>query len=420
MVSKISIVTPSLNQGAFIEETIRSVLSQQGEFYLDYIIIDGGSTDNSVAVIRKYASLLDEGKWPVRCSGIKYRWLSEKDKGQSSAINRGFRMAEGEVVAWLNSDDYYTDGALAAAVPAIRREGSLAMIYGDGYLVNIEGNAQGAYLSEPLFDLWKLIHLYDFILQPSVFMNRAALEKAGLLNEDLHFIMDWELWIRLSRFGRIRHIPEKLSCARTHRGTKTGSAGLQRWREIRWCARRYGSMKWPPVAFTQLFHRPLQIAVGGRSETAGFFSFLLPRLRKVYYACIGGNKSGISPDGHAERVAFLSVPLRGDVSKLKVRVLPVCADTIRYFINNASSAAGKLDRKTPDIEITLSDEMRTDDFLHIRFVSDRGGEADPSVATFGGNASFLIQDISLQGEDGRQIRDIGLPEFRGESLARSV
>jgi len=91
----VSIVTPSYNQGTFIRETIESVLRQEGDFNLDYIVVDGGSTDNSVDIIRRYGALVDEGKWPIRCRGIRYRWASEGDKGQSDAIIKGFGMAEG-------------------------------------------------------------------------------------------------------------------------------------------------------------------------------------------------------------------------------------------------------------------------------------------------------------------------------------
>src|SRR5208282_2106780 len=92
---KISIVTPSFDQGQYIEEAIKSVISQEGDFFIDYIVVDGGSTDNSAEIAKKYGTLLDVGKWPVRCRGIRYRWISEKDRGQSDAINKGFRVAEG-------------------------------------------------------------------------------------------------------------------------------------------------------------------------------------------------------------------------------------------------------------------------------------------------------------------------------------
>src|SRR3972149_7029872 len=103
----VTIVTPSFNQGRFIGETIESVISQEGDFLLEYLIMDGGSTDNSVEVIKKYEDLLKGGGWPVRCRGIEYRWVSVKDNGQADAINKGFMASKGETLAWLNSDDVY-------------------------------------------------------------------------------------------------------------------------------------------------------------------------------------------------------------------------------------------------------------------------------------------------------------------------
>src|SRR5574340_1418719 len=112
----ITVVTPSFNQGRFIDETIRSVISQEGDFYLEYLIMDGGSTDETVDIIKKYDRLIKEGKWPVKCRGIEYRWVSEKDNGQADAVNKGFKIARGEILGWLNSDDTYLPGALGKAL----------------------------------------------------------------------------------------------------------------------------------------------------------------------------------------------------------------------------------------------------------------------------------------------------------------
>src|ERR1035437_9764873 len=108
----ISIVTPSYNQGEFLAETIESVISQEGEFHIDYIIVDGASTDTSVEIIRHYDELLNERNWSIKCCGIRFRWTSGKDKGQTDALMKGFRIAKGDVYAWLNSDDTYLPGAL--------------------------------------------------------------------------------------------------------------------------------------------------------------------------------------------------------------------------------------------------------------------------------------------------------------------
>src|SRR4030065_468365 len=106
----VSIVTPSYNQGKFIAETIESVLSQEGDFYIDYIIMDGGSADNSLEIINKYDQLLKKGRWSVKSRGIKYSFTSKKDKGQSDALKIGFSQAAGEILCWINSDDRLTPG----------------------------------------------------------------------------------------------------------------------------------------------------------------------------------------------------------------------------------------------------------------------------------------------------------------------
>ena len=411
-----AIVTPSYNQGKFIEESIQSVINQEGDFSIDYVIVDGGSTDNSLEIIKKYDSLIKRGKWPLQCRGLRYRWLSGPDSGQSAAINKGLSLAEGDIAAWLNSDDYYLPGAFAKAVRAFQSDEALAMIYGDGEVVDRDGRGKMKYDVEPFFDLWKLIHLYDFILQPSVFMRRQALKTAGYLNEQLHYIMDWELWIRLSRFGTIGFLSEKLSCARVYPEAKTQASGMKRWREIQQCSQRYGHMKWPPVMVTQLFHRPVNVMLGSSHEREGMiFSSLIKPLRQVYYGLIGGNRSGIYSDGHAERRAFLSIPLRPEIAKVLIRIKPLCSHRLRYFINNGHSGTIMLDSNEATIKVAMSDEIKRPDFLHIKFLADKDVDIGPLPLTLARRkCSFLIQDISLQKEDGSDVRDIGLPEFREE------
>lgn len=401
----ISIVTPSLNQGEFIGETIRSVVSQAGDFFIDYIIVDGGSTDNSLEIIKKYETLLKESGIPLRCGGIRYRWFSEKDKGQSDAINKGLCKAEGAVAAWLNADDYYADGTLATAARHFAGDPSLVLLYGGGFTVDRGGRKTGAYNVEPVFDLWKLIHLYDFILQPSVFMRLDALKGTGMLDEELEYIMDWELWIRLSRFGRVRFTSEPLSFARVHSAAKTQSAGMKRWNEIRKCSMKYGHLRVPPVLLTQIFHRPLTAVTGGNSGKGGLaFSMMVPFLRKIYYRLIGGNTSGIHPDGSAESVAYLSVPFPEDAAELVISVSPVRPNTVRYFINNRFAGTFTVDDKPLDVKISVEDPPG---FLHLKFVSNEtaGHGRD------GGRAAFRISGILMKKKNGEPAGATGLPQF---------
>jgi glycosyltransferase involved in cell wall biosynthesis len=375
--------------------------------------MDGGSTDGSVEIIRKFGDLLARGEWPVRCHGITFRWLSEKDKGQADAINKGFRMAGGKIVAWINSDDYYLSGAFKAAAAALETDRSLAMVYGDGFVAEGSSGPKRNAGVEPFFDLWKLIHLYDFVSQPSVFLSREAIEKAGYLDERLHYIMDWELWIRMSRFGKIRSIPQALSCARLHPGAKTGSAGMERWNEIRRCAVKYGQMTWPPAVFTQLFHKPLQrVMKAGSGKGKPFLSGLVGYARRMYYPLIRGNRSGLYPDGYVERNGALSLPLRKEVSRVVIAIFPVCACTLRYSVNNVPCGAISLGEGLTSLEISLDAAQRSRDFLHIRFRAGKSAAIPPLPPDFmKREGSFIIRSISMQREDGTEVSDIALPEF---------
>ena len=127
----ISIITPSLNQGQFIEQTIKSVLFQAGNFYIDYIIVDGGSIDNSIDIIKKYDLLIKNNKYSIKCYGIKFRWFSKKDKGQTNALNKGFKMANGDICAWINSDDWYEKDVFQFIIKKFEENLEIDLIYGN-------------------------------------------------------------------------------------------------------------------------------------------------------------------------------------------------------------------------------------------------------------------------------------------------
>jgi glycosyltransferase involved in cell wall biosynthesis len=215
----ITVVTPSYNQGRYLAETIESVLGQAGDFYLDYIIVDGGSTDNSVEIIKRYDSLLREGKWSVKCIGIHYRWVSEKDNGQTDALMKGFRMADGEILAWLNSDDVYMPGALESVAAFLRENAGTALVYGDAYYCNPAGDIIGRYPTEE-FDLNRLAY-FNFICQPSTFFRKEVFETVGGLDGSLRFGMDFDLFVRIVKRFNCRHLPLYLSGYRLHEASKT-------------------------------------------------------------------------------------------------------------------------------------------------------------------------------------------------------
>ncbi|EPG76023.1 glycosyltransferase, group 2 domain protein [Leptospira fainei serovar Hurstbridge str. BUT 6] len=232
----ITTVTPSFNQDKYIERTIRSVLSQEGEFYLDYIIMDGGSTDSSVAIIKKIEAIILSGQivanidglnyylprkdneLSVGCLGLSYRWFSEKDKGQANAINKGWRLANGKILSWLNSDDIYVSGALATAVSAFS-DSNIHFLYGGSLHITADDLVIEPYPSEP-YDRERLFD-YCYISQPSVFIRKEVFDQAGEINEKLAYCMDYEYWLRISMLYPLNFISRILACTRIHGETKT-------------------------------------------------------------------------------------------------------------------------------------------------------------------------------------------------------
>ena len=207
---KISIVTPSFNQGKFLEETIQSVLGQ-GYPDLEYIIIDGGSSDNSVEIIRKYQE------------SLAY-WVSEPDGGQTQAINKGLKRATGEIIAYLNSDDFYLPGSLQKVADFFSANPDVGLVYGDCNIIDEEGTVV-LRKRELQFDytMGCMIGFGVLIPQPSAFIKRETFQKVGYFNEEFQNAMDAEYWFRVARAAKIRHIPASLSSFRIHGDSKTTS-----------------------------------------------------------------------------------------------------------------------------------------------------------------------------------------------------
>ncbi len=205
---RISIVTPSYNQGAFIEQTIRSVI-EQDYANLDYVVIDGGSTDGSVDIIRRYDAEL---------SG----WVSGPDRGQSHAINKGFAQTDGELMGWLNSDDVLEPGALTTVAEAYRAQPDAGAFVGHGAKVNRRGKVE--YYKKPgdlTFEgLCGWMDGNNF-MQPSCFFTRRAWEAAGPLDEDIHIALDVDLWLRMAKQVTFRPVDALLSRALIHEDAKT-------------------------------------------------------------------------------------------------------------------------------------------------------------------------------------------------------
>ncbi|MCC6538250.1 MAG: glycosyltransferase [Bryobacterales bacterium] len=227
----VTIVTPSYNQGRFIAETIESVLTQDYP-HVEYIIMDGGSKDETAEVAARYTGRLT--------------FISERDRGQSHAINKGFQRARGEIVAWINSDDTLLPGAIRRAVEALAAHPEAAASYGEGYLMDEAGFATCRFPHTQPFDVHRLVHASDYILQQSVFFRRAALEEIGWVREDLHYAMDWDLLIRLGQRWPLHYEPAYFGCLREYGEAKTFSGGARRIAEITRMLREHTGQKWPP------------------------------------------------------------------------------------------------------------------------------------------------------------------------------
>jgi GT2 family glycosyltransferase len=211
----ISIITPSYNQAAYLEQTIQSVLGQDYP-RIEYIVVDGASTDDSPDIIKRYA---DKLAW----------WVSEKDLGQADAINKGLARANGEIIAWLNSDDYFRPGAVSAAVKAFEQNPDAIMVYGDMLAVDEHGQGINT-LKYKQLSLKDLL-CFQIIGQPAVFFRRSALEKAGLLDTSFHYLLDHHLWIRIAQHGRILHVDQIWAVARYHPRAKNRAKAAEFGRE---------------------------------------------------------------------------------------------------------------------------------------------------------------------------------------------
>lgn len=209
---QISIVTPSYNQGQFIERTILSVLSQ-GYPNLEYFVIDGGSTDGSLEIIKNYHQQ------------ITY-WESVPDRGQAHAINKGWRRAAGDIIAWINSDDYYLPGAFEKIASAYQKNPNAIGFIGICEFADAEGNIIGKGSKPIPFDLESILSGGDIPGQPSVFLSRKVLNTIGYLNENFHYIMDWEYWLRMAEKyppEQYKKIDKPLAVFNTWEGGKTQS-----------------------------------------------------------------------------------------------------------------------------------------------------------------------------------------------------
>lgn len=225
---RITIITPSFNQARFLNQCVDSVLDQHYS-NLQYLVLDGGSTDHTLDVLRGYRD--------------RIVWKSERDRGQSDAVNKGLRSAEGEIIGWLNSDDYYLPEAFARVVELFAKYPNVAMVFGRALMVDERGDTLREY---PTFDLKREdLRGKCYLCQPAVFVRKSVLHDTGLLNEHLDICLDYDWWLRISRAHEIAFCNHVLAASRHYSTTKTAARRLRALVEAGYLMRRhFGEASW--------------------------------------------------------------------------------------------------------------------------------------------------------------------------------
>jgi glycosyltransferase involved in cell wall biosynthesis len=230
----VSIVTPSFNQAIFLERTILSVLKQDYP-HIEYLIMDGGSTDGSVDIIQKYEDSLSY-------------WQSEKDLGQTDAINKGFSKANGQIFAWLNSDDTYEPNAISQAVEYLLEHPDVGMVYGDCNFIDAEDRNIGKFNAKKT-DYEKLKTGYVHIPQQASFWRAELWHQVAPLDPSIYFAMDYDLWLRLAKISKIVYTPKLWANFRLHGEAKSISEDDRCWPDMLAIHYRNGGKWWQPIVW---------------------------------------------------------------------------------------------------------------------------------------------------------------------------
>lgn len=262
--SKISIVTPSFNQACFIEEALQSV-KEQSYPAAEHLVIDGGSSDGTVEILKRYSS---QPGWE------HLHWISERDRGQSDALNKGFRTATGDIVGWLNSDDRYRSGCFQTIVDGFQKHDEADVIYGDYTWVDEKGKITQVRREISFSRFILLYHRVLYIPSTATFFNRRIFEKGEFINTDLHYSMDYEFFVRLAQHGyRFKHVSGLLADFRWHSSSKTVTNAAAQSKEVDEVVRQYSRplRRCPTRATQTLGLRVLRAAAAG----ARYFEKLL-------------------------------------------------------------------------------------------------------------------------------------------------
>ncbi len=225
---RVSIVTPSRNQGEYLAECLTSVRVNLAP--IEHIVIDGASTDSTKELL---------------ASAHQGRWISEPDHGQTDAINKGLAMTSGEILSYLCADDFFESGALDAVIEAFSRNPKADIVYGDGYF--LEGDSGWKRLKKAGAYSYDRLRRGNFLIQPSVFFRRRVYEKFGPLNANLQFCMDHEYWLRIGKDSKWHYLEKPLATCRLHADAKTSSQLAKAWDEARDMQKTYGMVLRPTL-----------------------------------------------------------------------------------------------------------------------------------------------------------------------------
>jgi len=267
--TRISIVTPSFNHRRFISRTIDSVLGQEGDFELEYIVVDGASTDGTLDVLRGY--------------GDRVRWISEPDGGQVDAIHKGLARATGSILAWLNSDDVLCPGALARVAAALAQQPEVHWLHGRCQIIDEHDRVVRRWIGR--YKHWRarrhtfeLLLTENYVSQMTVFWRRSAMDAVGPLDPSLKLAFDYDLWLRLARLGPPIYLAgAPLACFRWYETSKSGSQFRLQFREDGTVAARYAG------------HRP---GILLRKRVKNVVFVLVYRLLAAGRRVLGGRSSG--------------------------------------------------------------------------------------------------------------------------------
>ena len=271
---RLSVVTPSFNQGQYIEQTLQSILDQKlGDLELEYIILDAKSTDQTDQIIKKYLPKLKK-------AGVIVKYISKKDKGQSDAINKGWKMSTGEIITYINSDDYFAKNIFNVVMRYFKTHPKVMWAYGGWNLVNSAGEIYSTY--QPNNFSYKRLLNYCNIGQPSCFFRREILNECGDLDIRQHLAMDYDLWLRFAQKYPAGIIKKVLSNMRYHAEAKTGSMAKETLRAVLELSQRYSKpLSWRRAAQHYYFWRGLTVTSLG-------FDITRRIERKNRHASLGG------------------------------------------------------------------------------------------------------------------------------------